>query len=340
MSVEFDKDRKTWTVRWRETNKVTGEVSLRKKRGFRTKKEARLFEEEINELKEYSSFAQVMEEYLQSLHGYANDETIRGKKKILEKYASYLLPISVRSITKAKITQWRNGLSHLDISVTTKNRIMQIVKAISRYGADIYDYPDFAKGLRAFPKTSDDVQELRILSPVEFEKIMENVSNEVYKRFYIFLYHTGMRRGEAMALKKEDVDGDTVKITKSLRKLKTGTLKNASSKRTITLDKKAKESIEPLLQLEGEYVFGDHEHLSQTSITRIFEDALKKTGMEHYRIHDLRHSFISNAILNGADIVTVSRYVGHANVEQTLNRYSHLLKDSEKRLVKILNENT
>ena len=84
---------------------------------------------------------------------------------------------------------------------------------------------------------------------------------------------------------------------------------------------------ESLLKTEGKYLFGGLEPLCPTSITISFDNAIKKAELPHYRIHDLRHSFISNAILNGIDIVTVSKYAGHSNVEMTLNRYSHLLKD-------------
>ena len=84
-------------------------------------------------------------------------------------------------------------------------------------------------------------------------------------------------------------------------------------------------------------MFGEYEALSPTSISRNFDKACKNANLPHYRIHDLRHSFISNAILNGIDIVTVSRYVGHSDIEMTLNRYSHLLKDSEKRMIDKLN---
>lgn len=339
MSIHKDKERNTWYVKWRETNKMDGTISSKTKRGFATKKEAKAFEDEVLSINDYASFSQLTDLYVGSLKGYANDESREYKKGTLHRYAEELMPLNVRNIKKSDLLIWRNKIAGLDRSLFLKNRILQYVKAVSRFGSDYYDYPDFAKTLKPFPKTSDDVKEMKIISPEDFRKIADNVSNEVYKRFFIFLYHTGCRRGEAMALTKADIEGNRASLNKSIRRPKQGftPLKNAQSRRTILIDKIACESITPLMETEGDFLFGGLEPLSPTSITRYFDDALKKAELPHYRIHDLRHSFISNAILNGIDIVTVSKYVGHTNVEMTLNRYSHLLKDSEKNMIERMN---
>ncbi len=340
MSIHYDRAKKTYTVRWREKNRATGQEIHKAKRGFTTKKEARKYEEEMEAIQDYASFDQLKDLYIESLIGYTNEETRHAKKRLFEKYAAPLFPMNVRQIKKSDLLLWRNGIAELDRSIDLKNKILQIVKAVSKFGAEYYDYPDFAKNIKAFPKNSDDINEIAVLSKENFEKMLENCSNEVYKRFYSFLYYTGCRRGEALALTKADIKGKTASLNKSIRRYKDGfrPLKNRYSKRSIILSDKAYDSIEPLLDTEGDFIFGGTEPLPTTSISRNFDAALKKAGLDHYRIHDLRHSFISNAILNGVDIVSISRYVGHANIEMTLNRYSHLLKDSEQRMINRLNE--
>ncbi len=324
---------------WREKD-VEGNSSQRIKRGFPTKKEARAFEEEMLSTKEFASFSQLKDLYIDSLKGYASEETLASRKRIIENYCQSLMAMNVRNIRNQDMMAFKNYVYSLDRSLSHKNRIIQIVKAISRFGYEFYEFPNFAKMLKSFPKTSDDIKEMKIISPEDFELIVQNCSNEVFKRFYIFLYHTGMRRGEAMALLKADISGKHADLNKSMRRPNQGfrPLKNVASRRNIILDDAAYESIRPLLETEGEFVFGEYEALSPTSITRIFDKACQKAGLPHYRIHDLRHSFISNAILNGIDIVTVSRYVGHSDIEMTLNKYSHLLKDSEQRMIDRLND--
>lgn len=340
MSIQLDKKKKTYTVRWYEKNQITGELVRRARRGFQTKKEARSFEDEVMSIHEYASFSQVKDLYLDSLAGYANNDTIKRRKRILDNYAAELFPLNVRWIKKEEIIRWRNKIASLNRAVETKNRVMEIVKAVSRFGNEVFDYPDFAKSLKAFPKKSTDIRDIKVLSQDDFALVMENCDNEVYKRFYTFLYYTGCRRGEALALSASDIHGKTANLNKSIRNYKNGytPLKTRYSKRTIILTDKAYETIEPLLSLEGDFIFGGLEPIPVTNITRNFDKALAAAQLPHYRIHDLRHSFISNAILNGIDIVSISRYVGHADIEMTLNRYSHLLKDSEQRMVDRLNE--
>ena len=337
------KDKNTYSVRWYETNHVSGETIRRCKRGFATKREARIFEERMRDIKDYASFAQLKKMYIDSLKGYANDETRKDKNSMAERYAADLMAFNVRDIKKSDVIEWRNKIADLDRSTVTKNKILQLVKAISRFGSDYYDYPDFAKFLKPFPKTSDDVKNIKVISIEDFDLAMSCESNEVYRRFYTFLYHTGLRRGECQALQKSsffEKDGcKYVKVEKSCDERNYGlkNLKNPQSKRTLLLDDVAADIVAPLMETDGDFVFGGECALKHTSITRHFNKALDAAGLDHYRIHDLRHSFISNAILNGVDIVTVSKYVGHKNIERTLNTYSHLLKDSEKRMISQIN---
>jgi len=56
------------------------------------------------------------------------------------------------------------------------------------------------------------------------------------------------------------------------------------------------------------------------------------------RIHDLRHSHATWLINNGVNIVAVSKRLGHADIEQTLKTYIHLLESSDQGMMAKLNE--
>lgn len=323
----------TYTVRWRETNPLTGEVKHKGKRGFATKRDARDFE--LSTGNTDHTFHSLMNDYLNSQKGYANEDTIHTKRRLYEMYCQPLLGKNIADISVKTINAWKNYIYDLPLSKTTKNRLITIVKSLSKYGYTNYELNDFAKSLKRFPKTSEDIHEMRIVSVAEFNAIISNVDNPIYRAFFVFLYHTGCRRGEAIALNKTDIQGNRASLNKSIRRTFSpqNRLKNAQSKRTILLDKFVLAEIAPLMNLPGNYVFGGIEPLCPTSIDRHFKSACKAAGITGVRIHDLRHSFISNAILNGMNIVTVSKYVGHKNVTTTLNQYSHVLKDSEEDMI-------
>ena len=56
-----------------------------------------------------------------------------------------------------------------------------------------------------------------------------------------------------------------------------------------------------------------------------FYPALHRAGIRQVRFHDLRHSFASNLLATGWDVVTVSKLLGHANPQITLTIYAHVL---------------
>jgi len=70
------------------------------------------------------------------------------------------------------------------------------------------------------------------------------------------------------------------------------------------------------------------------SLRHSFETALKKSGIEDFRFHDLRHTFASNLVMEGVDLVTVEQLMGHKTLEMTL-RYSHLAPNHKMRAVNI-----
>ncbi|GFP24423.1 integrase, partial [Candidatus Hakubella thermalkaliphila] len=61
---------------------------------------------------------------------------------------------------------------------------------------------------------------------------------------------------------------------------------------------------------------------------RIFEPALKKGGLRKIRWHDLRHSYASMLINDGANIKYVQKQLGHASCQVTLDTYSHLIREA------------
>jgi len=155
----------------------------------------------------------------------------------------------------------------------------------------------------------------------------------------------GLRRSEVLGLKWDSIDFDagtltirhTVsKVTKAVEKDKT---KNATSYRSFPLTDEAQSLFQAAKAEEqknrrlfgkeyheSDYVFKwpDGRSYSPDYITSKFPALLKKHGMPHIRLHELRHSCASLLINAGFTLKDVQEWMGHADIKMTANIYGHL----------------
>ena len=77
-----------------------------------------------------------------------------------------------------------------------------------------------------------------------------------------------------------------------------------------------------------------------TTIERKKNIAVKDSGVKRIRIHDLRHSHASMLICNGMNIVSVSKRLGHSDVNMTLKVYTHLLDKYDSQMMDFLEKSS
>ena len=125
---------------------------------------------------------------------------------------------------------------------------------------------------------------------------------------------TGCRKGEIVRLRRSEVQGDALMLADA----KTGP-------RKVPLNSHARRIIERQPRQGSAFVFP-----SPRDPARPLGDNLglwyrvrREAGIEDVRLHDLRHTHASHAVMNGVPVPVVSRLLGHANVRMTL-RYAHL----------------
>jgi len=159
--------------------------------------------------------------------------------------------------------------------------------------------------------------QFRVLSSSEKEKLIMSSNDYVSVAITIAL-HTGMRRGEILNLTWKNIDFEKNYIR--VERTKSGRPRiipmNSAVKNTL-LDM-AKKNAHP------EYVFWNKKWQNPIhDIKNGFRAACEKVGLGKLRFHDLRHTFASDLIMNGIDLVTVSQILGHSNISITAKRYSH-----------------
>lgn len=75
------------------------------------------------------------------------------------------------------------------------------------------------------------------------------------------------------------------------------------------------------------FIIGDIVPQISSTITAKKNRNCKLAGVKQIRIHDFRHSCASLLIYKGANIIIVSKFLGHTKIEETLNAYTHLYKN-------------
>ena len=125
---------------------------------------------------------------------------------------------------------------------------------------------------------------------------------------------TGCRRGEILALRWQHIDGDTLTLVDA----KTGP-------RRVFLNAPARAILERQPRSASEYVFPSPLVPGRplSSNLRLWYSVRREAGIEDVRLHDLRHTFASHAVLQGVPLPVVSRLLGHKQPSMTL-RYAHV----------------
>jgi len=125
---------------------------------------------------------------------------------------------------------------------------------------------------------------------------------------------TGCRKNEIVRLRWSEVRGEMLTLADS----KTGP-------RKVPLNSQARRILDRQPRGESEFVFPSPLDRSRPGRgdLRLWRRIRKDAGIEDCRLHDLRHTHASHAVMNGVPVPVVSRMLGHSNVRMTL-RYAHL----------------
>ena len=201
------------------------------------------------------------------------------------------------------------------------------------------------------------IREPLFYSEYEVKYILECVRKEplMWRTLMFFMIDSGCRCGEAVALKWEEIDFETgsVNICRNAQYTPERGVYICSPKsgrnREIFLNK-------PVLEVLGEWKM-TQETKSKTKginyngfcftkrngelmMPGCFNAYLRRFGRKYgvngIHPHALRHTMASISITNGADIVSVSKKLGHSNVAITLNIYSHANEEAQKRANDVL----
>lgn len=191
-----------------------------------------------------------------------------------------------------------------------------------------------------------------ILDPTQVRAIIEATAGTEIGTLFLLAAHTGMRQGELLALRWQDVDLDAgrIEVNATLsrqrvhgewRWLRTSP-KSAAGVRTIGMTDTVRSALRRHRVMQAERHLRDlrHRPTGETLIftdrfgdaingfhitERSFKPLLRDLGLPQVRFHDLRHAFASLMLSKGVRVDLVSQMLGHSKPAMTLNVYAHLI---------------
>lgn len=329
---------------------IYGDTKQYTSKGYDTKKEAELeeakFRIKVEENKITTSnitFSQIFVEYLEYIK---KDIKPQSLKKVENQCRIFepLYNIKVNDFNIQTYKKIQLYLDHKDYSIEYKNKVLGLLKRVIKYSHKYHNTNDYMLNyIENYKRVNEIKKEMQFFTYDEFKKFISVVDEFDYKTFYETLYYLGLRQGECCALTWNDIDFNKkeVSINKTLTTKLKGQLytisspKTANSNRTLPIPLKLLKSYEKLKEIakkkkyfkESWFIFGDELPFRETTIQVKKNKYCKLAEVKQIRIHDFRHSCASFLINNGASIVLVSKYLGHAKISTTLDTYTHLYKN-------------
>lgn len=258
------------------------------------------------------SFREIVRDFLE--YSRANKRSAKDDVKRMNYWLGAFGDKAVESVTPQDIERHKEALAQ-EYALATVNRYLAALK--TSYSLAVRNGKVERNPVKAVKLFKENNARVRYLTEQEEAKLMAALPPYFRPLAYLAL-HTGLRRGELLALRWEDVDFRTGTLT--VRRSKHGEARHVPLNRV---------ACETLLALKRErkvlapYVFTTEAGRYLHNFERSFIRAVKMAGLENFHFHDLRHTFASRLAMRGVPLRTVQELMGHKTVAMTL-RYSHL----------------
>ena len=273
-----------------------------------------------------------LNEYFRSVESSKAKGTVSLEKIITNSFRKCLGNVDLRTIDARHLDEWK-ATRCASVNATTFNIELRTLHAILNV-ARSWKYID-VNPFAGIKKLKEEEKRLYMTSS-ELKSFFETLADIVRpaKRksrrmkgallgpFYEFLLNTGLRREEAITLTTNDIDYERGLIL--VRKTKD------KEARAVPLSERAKD----ILDSVGPSTFS---MLTKDYVTHNFTAVCKKANLNGFKLHSLRHTFATQLIDRGVDVLTVSKILGHSDIKTTMI-YAKVRLESLRNAVRLLEE--
>ena len=279
----------------------------------------------------------------QTYRGYIDNHIKPNIGKIpLEKLTSLeLQKLYKKMLEKGRVDRIESKHQDKGLSPKTVRNIHQIIASAMKLAKEQrLIVADPTEGC-ALPKLEH--REMKTLPVEQLTSFLREAKDSgVFEMYYVELA-TGLRRGELLGLKWEDIDFEhgNLRVKRQIARINgevvEAPLKTKNAYRVIPLGEQALAVLQSQQEkTHSEYVFPSPNGgpISPDSVRNMLRRVLKRAGLPYVRFHDLRHTFATLALQNGVDVKTVSSILGHFSAGFTLDTYAHVTTTAQREAAK------
>jgi integrase len=257
-----------------------------------------------------------------------------------------LTPQHVQRFLNERQESGLSGRSVQRIRAVLRNALNQALKwgLIVRNAAALTEPPHIEK------------HEIQPITPEQARRFLHAIAGDRLEALFTVALALGLRRGEALGLRWQDIDFEKciLRVNYSLQrfggKLHLAELKTKNSRRVLHMPEVL------VLKLQEHRKRQLHERLASScweendlvfassigtpseprNVNRHFDQLLKRAGLSHFRLHDLRHYCASLLLMQGVQLKVVSEILGHTQISTTADIYTHVLPEIKKEALDLM----
>jgi phage integrase family protein len=342
---------------------LTGKERRTTRRGFKTMKEAKqaernlLFDVEENGLPSNQSdgfrdptFEELASLWLENYKTTVKPSTFENVRVKVEKMTEeHFKELKLKKIT---VAYCQKIVIELSKSYVLYNHYLSVINRIFKYAVlmDVLNSNPFDKVIK--PKSRQTQRKGNFLTKEELKEFLKLAQTTTLSYFFPLVHlmsYTGLRQGEALALKWSDIDFENKKITvnKTAARIKEKqilqTPKTKNSKRVISIDPATlsilrswkKDQIKIYFK-NGKHFEGDENFIFTNqrgewvhihNFIRYFKRFIADHKLKPITPHGLRHTHASLLFSAGVEPKNISDRLGHSTVQITLDLYTHITEE-------------
>ena len=250
-------------------------------------------------------------------------KTIEFYRNLLQGFLNWCDLQAIKTVNQLTPDVIRQYLIHLEdkgINAGGVHARYRTLRAFLRWYDLEFEPADFRNPLRKVKPPRVDIEPLEPV-PIEHVRAMlatckaGRFTNERDKVILLVLLDTGVRAGELLALDRQDVDTLTGDIV--IRKSK------SRKPRNVFLGRQARRALRSYLRLRKDgtrplFVTDEGERLKMAGLRQIILRRAKRAGVPPPSLHSFRRAFTLAMKRAGADLITIQKLLGHADLSQLI----------------------